>query len=60
MKLVQIKPILKRAKNRVNEHGDTFKLVVEDTFNGIPAILVRAKEGDWMGWLDKNECTWTL
>jgi hypothetical protein len=56
---VQLKPISERAKDRVNQHGDTFTLVTEplsvDTGNPTEEILVRSlgdtwKGETWLGW----------
>jgi hypothetical protein len=53
---VQLKPISKRAKDRVNQHGDTFTIVEQEDVGGsIHAILVQSLDntwrgGKWLGW----------
>ena len=64
---IRLKPISKRGKDRINEHGDTFELIKEDVdknkdHDGLPdRILVESLNNTcrgekWLGWfeLDKD------
>jgi len=53
---VKLKPISKRAKDRINQHGETFDLINE----GFNIILVKSlnntwKNEKWMGWFDLSK-----
>lgn len=55
---VKLKPISKRAKDRVNQHGDTFELVKDaPKSNCGHQILVESlnntwRGAKWMGWFE--------
>ena len=64
---VKIIPKCRRAKNRINEHGDIMHVVQKGVHEGIPAILVESLEktwgGDdykqvWIGWITTKEADW--
>lgn len=57
---VRIIPITQRAKNRVAEHGEVFKLVMDKHFNGKPGVLCSSLSGTWLGWFDEDEATWEI
>jgi hypothetical protein len=61
MKTITIIPTSKRAKDRVNSHGEVMELVRRRTFNNVPAVLVRSLENTsfgnepWLGWFTEDE-----
>ena len=61
MQRVKIIPTSKRAKDRVNSHGEIMELIRVGTYNNIPAILVRSLDktsfghAEWLGWFTLNE-----
>ena len=61
MKTIHIIPISKRAKDRVQSHGEIMEVVRHLTFNNVPAVLVRSlnptsfNNEKWLGWFTKDE-----
>ena len=60
IELVKIIPLCKRARNRVQEHGEVMELVKRGTFAGDKAVLVRSLRcvshgTGWWGWFTENE-----
>lgn len=61
MEFIKLIPKTQRAKNRVREHGDTFKVERRDNpqcFGGRPSILLRNLEDGWQGWFVIAEEEW--
>jgi hypothetical protein len=56
--IIIIKPISKRAKNRVREHGNQFQLVERvkhlPLFDS-PAMFLKTMDNKWFGWFADNE-----
>lgn len=58
MQIVKLIPKTQRAKNRVREHGDIFKVERFDKpqcFKGRPSVCVRSVEDGWQGWFCLEE-----
>jgi hypothetical protein len=63
---VKLKPLSARAKNRINEHGDTFILIekrgeaicvesLKDTFSIWDSITDFKIKTTWLGWFNLGE-----
>lgn len=60
MEFIKLIPKTQRAKNRVREHGDTFKVLRRSKaqcFGGRDSIFVEADDG-WSGWFCIEEENW--
>ena len=61
MRTVKIIPISKRAKDRVAQHGEKFRMLTMDSFQGKEAIFVESLDKtsvgqrNWYGWFDAEE-----
>ena len=62
--IIEIIPISKRAKERVQQHGNFMLLVRIDKFDGEPAILCEslkataAGKKKWGGWFTASEANY--
>ena len=67
---ITIKPISKRARERVRQHGRVMRLLRVDIFQGKKSVLVESlskswslKPGTkttWSGWFTPQEANWTI
>jgi hypothetical protein len=61
MKTINIIPTSKRAKDRVQSHGNIMEVMRQGTFNNVAAVLVRSLKPTsfgnerWLGWFTENE-----
>jgi hypothetical protein len=53
MKIVKLKAITKRAKDRIATHGDEFEVLEVKTNARKPnEILLRSMDTRWLGWME--------